>query len=342
MALVYKDAIIHGGACLCCQAYPLVEDAARIKQDPTGTGSIRRAMRAELGIHWRGMRVLLRRMLVEQDLLGLGASSLSTPMHMAAAYGGGGDKVLTFQIWLDNILKQQVFQGSGDYLRKYIERGYAKGVRFGENQLGMAMSQMQFWPMKQTADTVTQLAIIELQGVIEAVSQQAVRAVTNGILARQKPQFILRNVLKVIEHVGITRSNTIVEFTVVKAFGEGTLDVYQSQGVEHVGLVPEVRAPRKSLGDAARRVTSRKQIGEGPGSRSKGQVPSTRTVQRIRSVQRELERLERVNVQTAEDEDVCPVCEEIAENGPYRINTARALIPAHPHCRCAFIPAKRK
>lgn len=48
----------------------------------------------------------------------------------------------------------------------------------------------------------------------------------------------------------------------------------------------------------------------------------------------------RVNVQTKEDDKVCPKCDQIAVNGPYDLDTARGLIPAHPRCRCAFIPAE--
>jgi hypothetical protein len=46
-----------------------------------------------------------------------------------------------------------------------------------------------------------------------------------------------------------------------------------------------------------------------------------------------------VEVLTAGDDDVCPICEAIAENNPYTIAEARGLIPAHPNCRCAFVPA---
>jgi hypothetical protein len=45
-----------------------------------------------------------------------------------------------------------------------------------------------------------------------------------------------------------------------------------------------------------------------------------------------------VDVLTAQDDKVCKVCEDIADNGPYRINVARGLIPAHPNCRCLFAP----
>lgn len=41
---------------------------------------------------------------------------------------------------------------------------------------------------------------------------------------------------------------------------------------------------------------------------------------------------------TAEDDRVCPECEAGAKNGPYKIDDADGLIPAHPNCRCAFSP----
>ena len=52
--------------------------------------------------------------------------------------------------------------------------------------------------------------------------------------------------------------------------------------------------------------------------------------------ERRLEELEEVNVLTAGDDRVCKICEDIAEDGPYLIDQARGLIPAHPRCRCAF------
>lgn len=47
-----------------------------------------------------------------------------------------------------------------------------------------------------------------------------------------------------------------------------------------------------------------------------------------------------VEVVTAGDMRVCDKCDEIAEFGPYTINRARSLIPAHPNCRCAFVDVK--
>jgi hypothetical protein len=46
-----------------------------------------------------------------------------------------------------------------------------------------------------------------------------------------------------------------------------------------------------------------------------------------------------VGVETAEDDRVCQVCEDISDNGPYTIDEARDLIPSHPGCRCLLVPA---
>jgi hypothetical protein len=46
----------------------------------------------------------------------------------------------------------------------------------------------------------------------------------------------------------------------------------------------------------------------------------------------------RWDVLTAGDDKVCKVCQQISDSGPYRIATARSLIPAHPNCRCVFVP----
>jgi Arc/MetJ-type ribon-helix-helix transcriptional regulator len=80
---------------------------------------------------------------------------------------------------------------------------------------------------------------------------------------------------------------------------------------------------------------------QGPGSRSRKKTPSKSTINRIRRARGKLEEAfhRGVDVQTAGDEYVCIVCEDISEGGPYDIDTAEGLIPAHAWCRCAFVPA---
>lgn len=311
---------LHDAGCRCA-----LHDAGVIKVDPTGTGSIRSKYRSLSAIRWRSLRTLARRMIIDQDLLTLTAKGL---MQMAnPAVQGGSTKIQMFQRWIDYAMNAAVLGGDGSYLRPMIESAYQDGLAFARKQVRRPiMVQI----AQDKTDAIFQLAVVELQGIIEAVSQQSVRAVATGLVNNAKPLAILRMIYNSIQTVGISRTNTMIELLVVKAFNEATLDVYAAAKVQKVGLVPEAIVKR-TIGDARR---------TGPGSRvSRKVAPSRTTIGRITRAERALSRLNRVNVRTAGDDDVCPICEGIADDGPYSIDTARSLIPAHPHCRCTFVPA---
>jgi hypothetical protein len=67
-------------------------------------------------------------------------------------------------------------------------------------------------------------------------------------------------------------------------------------------------------------------------------APSAREYKAIIKREAAVQALGEVDVITAGDNDVCQECEDISNEGPYDIDTAEGLIPAHPNCRCAFVP----
>lgn len=329
--LAYKGHIFFdgGGQCGCCTG-----DARVVSVDPTGTKKLRTGFNSMLAIKWRGMKAVTRRAIVDQDLLTMQARGLMNVANPAVQ--GGATRTQMFQRWFDYMAQAQVLQGDGSWMRDYIRRGYEAGVQFAQAEVGPHVSTL----AGDRQETLFQLAVVELQGIIEAVSQQSVRAVASGILHGQRPLRIARNVNIAIDKTGVSRSTALVELIVVKAFSEGTLDTYESAGVRRVGLLPETVLARRTT-DARRGITP---LGRA-GTRSRGETPGLRTIQRIKRHERELEGAVPgglVNVETAGDDDVCPVCEKISKKGPYRINRARALIPAHPRCRCVFIPARSR
>lgn len=364
MMLNYKGTVIHDGKCACCFDRRGMQDAAASKADPTGTVRIRRAMKADFMLRWRSMRTLLRQMIVKNDFFGLSPLSLTNAMQSRAV--GDASKIQGFQVWFDNVLKQKVLEGDGAYLRTYIRQGYIKGEAFGAEQIDL-IGHSANYSQHERVELLFALTVVELQGVIEAVSQQVIRNVTNSLMFKATPRQMLRDTMRVINTIGGNRTNAIVEFMVVKAFSDGSLDLYEAAGVEEVGLIPESRPPRftsdaakiRSVKKRKRKVSQQAQRAKqaqrkaqqrairpnstGAGSRiSRAVAPSRRTVQRIRKEQEKLELLKLVNVRTAGDDDVCFICEDISEEGPYTINTARSLIPAHPNCRCVFVPARDK
>jgi 8-oxo-dGTP pyrophosphatase MutT (NUDIX family) len=125
----------------------------------------------------------------------------------------------------------------------------------------------------------------------------------------------------IVDKVGKSRSALLVGFIILRAFSAATLDTFRAAGITHVGTKPESRS--------ARIVTDAK----------KSKAPKGKKLSKIYSQERKLQSLGEVDVLTAGDDDVCPICEDISEEGPYDIDTAETLIPAHPNCRCAFVPA---
>lgn len=298
-------------------------DAVKRVGDPTGTLDIRRRFRSMLQMRFRKVRSLLQQAVIAQDLLGLKPGSVS-PVAMATT---PGNRELAFQTWLDGVLRQIVVE-DGAWMVVFMRTAYDRAIT---RAMRLTNSNAQPTDMVETINALSSLALIELQGIVEAVSQRIVRVAALAFLHGQTPKQAFGSMDEALNKVGIVRGNAMIELMVIKAFTTGTLDQFEAASVKQVGLVPEL-LPVRDVQDAPRRFS-------GPGSRiSRKEAPSRSTIYRIRRAQREVEKLRKVNVETAGDDKVCPICEDIEEDNPYTIDQARSLIPAHPNCRCAFVP----
>lgn len=321
--------------CSCC-----VGDKQVAVLDPTATGKLRAKFRMSMGHKWNTLRELLKMMINKQDLLSLKSGGLMNVNAPGITHAGS--KIDIFQRWFDLALDNAVLQKDGSWMRPFLNEAYSIGTSFGQRQANTIKTHIL---AGHRSEALQALARVELQGVMEAVSQQSIRVVANGLLTNMAPMAITRQVLNVIETVGRNRSNAMIELLVIRAHAEASLDIYEAAGIATVGLIPESRAQAKVVTDAQTQPKAKTKTKDakrsGPGSRSRAATPSKSTINRIRRAElNTAKRLgENVNVRTAGDDDVCPVCEAISEDGPYSINTARGLIPAHPHCRCSFIPA---
>lgn len=303
-------------------------DAVKRTADPTGTLDLRKRFYSVMQMRFRRVRSVLQTAVVTQDVLGLKASTTS-PLAMA---GSTGNRELGFQTWVDTLLEKAVVE-NGAWMRTFMASAYNRAVARGQRLTGSTTVPHD---AKETIDSLTTLCLVELQGIVEAASQRIMRAAVQGWLHNEKPAKAFTEMDAAINKVGMVRSKAMIALMVVKAFTTGTLDQFESVGIKQVGLIPETIPPRVRkdglIQDAPRR-------GTGPGSRiSRTEGPSRSTVYRIRRAQKEVEALEEVEVVTAGDEDVCPECEDIEEGNPYTIDQARSIIPAHPECRCAFVP----
>lgn len=309
------------------RAHVCVHDARAPTRDPTGTIDIRKRFKGLLDSRWRTVSKLLKGVVVSQDILGLHPSPTATSI---AAGRKPEDRLKALQTLVDDWLDKHVVGGDkaswlAPMLRVPYQRGLARAIRLTE---GNAKSEAR--DIAEAIGALHRFAIMELQGIAEAVSQRIMRNASMAILDALPATRLMQEIESAIEKIGVTRGRSLVEVMVVKAHATATLDHFEVLGMAEVGVVPET-VPKKKRGikDAAR----------GPGSRiSREHAPSRSTIRRIRKVQEKLEKLGEVDILTAGDDDVCEICETLSDGGPWPINTARSMIPAHPNCRCAFVP----
>jgi hypothetical protein len=294
-----------------CGRNHFADASTLMRRDPTQTYDLRRRFAATLDRKWNVLASVLSRAIADEDRWGLA----STTSRSVGIIQQSGSQVKDFQAFTDAALDHVILGDDRDHwIGAFITQAFERGWKRAEMQVGET-----FPVAYDRASVITALTVTELQGAMEAVSQQVVRAFSHGLLQHDKPRKVAAAVKDVILRIGRTRSRATSDAQIVRAHAEATLDVFELAGVPTVGLVPEhIRRPRVLDADE----------------------PSARTVQRIRRGAARLERLGLLEVLTAGDDDVCEECEDLADSGPYTVAQARGLIPAHPHCRCAFVPAE--
>ena len=314
--------------------------------DPTGTEALRRRYRASVEIRFKKVRKQLQQTIVSQDMLQLGttdpsAAALAASMMSAAVVGIAGNtndgKIKSFQIWLDQTLGRVVQENTGAYLDPMIAVAYKAGLVRGQKLTGKNVVPEN---AMDAIGSLKQLTFTELQGICEAVSQRVVREVSLALLHNDTRQALFSRVSKIVDVIGITRARSMINQMVVQTFNQALLNQFAVAGVHTVGLVPETVRPSQTMPlDGKPSLLARYRRGRpyphrdagGPGSRVlRSLLPSASTIGRIQKATAALTAMGEVDIRTAEDP--CPECEDLEAEGPYTINEALSLIPAHPNC----------
>jgi len=150
----------------------------------------------------------------------------------------------------------------------------------------------------------TAASAMEVKGIAGETQRRVLRHIATALEQQQSPNVLMRELRVTLEKVTRARLILLVNTVMVKAVNAGKLHTYKLNGVKQVGIEPEWN-------------------------------PAGFT-------RRKLQHDAMVNVLTAGDDLVCEDCEDIAGDGPYDIDDAVGLIPAHPNCRCSFTPAEDK
>jgi hypothetical protein len=268
--------------------------------DPTRTSRIRSSFRRELNRRVAVYLMNLRREVVDNDFLGLLDRS---PMHPALF-------PLNTRMPPDAATKLQSLSNYAyqlGYATVVQEGHWMKPVAYEAFNSGVRAGAK--WSDDDRPKSLDEMLLAyyvhELEGIVDAAVQRIARA---GALAMQrgyKPAMLYSQIVAVVRKILIERANMLGHQLVVQQHNLGRIAQMRAAGFTHVGVIPESRqhAPR-----------------------------------RVRDGFADAEEV--VEVLTAGDEDVCEECEDIADSGPYTMDEAETLIPAHPRCRCAVVPVE--
>lgn len=289
--------------------------------DPTGTVGLRRSFLAEANRRLGQLRSQTYAMLVERDLM----ASRGDPL--AAILPHPGNRLPAFTEWFSKTAEERLL--GGNWWERFLERAYQSGVVAGRQ---LVFAEPVPVPRAPLPPVYAALAHREFSGIGSALVQHVTRQAASAALSRRTPLPMYQGVLQAVRRVGQPRLKAAVNSLSVQVHNAARLKQFQAAGVTRVGLTterlerPRIRPRRLQLHDH--------RWHDAPARKGRGVLSNL-----LRGLGGIAGGGGLVNVLTAGDDLVCQECEDIADEGPYELDEAQGLIPAHPHCRCAFVPA---
>ncbi len=300
--------------CIACDSRPTFDrDAVSRRADPTGCTPIRMRWQREVRRRWGRIKKIIRRAVVDLDVLGLGQSTTDSAIiigvlgRMAPTVVRDDVRVLNKYEFSRNPAKVSAFMGylqqevdagvlavtpgtvkvtaaEDSWQNVYIDSAYQKGIRDAYatiDQPGSIAAAFNQPVHADAAGIIYTRSFEALSNVTEATAQAIREELTLALIEGVGPMEMARRLAEEVDSIGITRAELIARTETTATYAEATLNSYEEAGLEGVTVMAEFA--------------------------------------------------------TAQDEQVCPDCEEL-EGKEYDLEEARGLIPVHPNCRCAFLP----
>lgn len=292
------------------------------RKDPTRTAGIRSAFVRGMRKRWNMLKADIAKSIIEQDCFGLGVNRLTINAATgpkAFDFPRSQDKVAAFMKWL----KEQEAKGILETVDRpgqrlsteeawsnvYIRSAYQKGIARARTELkkkGYRVSGVESTPggvagIMNAGFHADRVGLIYTRTFEDL---QTVVDVTNARIRRQLSDGLTRELAQGI------------------AEGRSPKDIARN-------ILKNVNGAVDHIGKARANMIARTEV-----IRAHTEATLTEYEQSAGDIGVEV----LAEVSTTGDDLVCPICESLAAGGPYTITQARNLIPAHPNCRCAFIP----
>jgi len=296
-------------------------------RDPTRSQGLRRNGRAVVNRKVFELHRQFRETLQERDLVGLRQRDV-VPSTFIGFVESSSNRVDRSEVMVRQIVQHVL---DSDWLHELIRRAVQKGVEQVGQELRVDIADID---ASDVAMFQSAAATVEVDGIAGETVRRVMRGVVMAIESQWRPELLMRELRVMLEKITRRRLALLVNTSVVRAVNGGKLYGYRANGIKQVGIDPEWLPhihSRDSVVLLHDKVVAKKHKTQ---RLSAGQ--QRRREARERKMERELGG--GVEVLTAEDDRVCQECEDISAGGPYDLDEARGLIPAHVNCRCAFVP----
>lgn len=283
----------------------------QLRRDPTRTTVLRRQMVADMTRRFKIVNKNVRELIVNDDAFGL---KPFTPFQFnqqvefqAWRFQTNPQKVRSFRRWLQTQIDNNILTAVGGvdarpWTAPYIESAYRKGL------------------IKAYRDVHSE-ALAEQSEIFQGTRDQFINDAFNSPVATEQIELLYQRTFTELE--GVTKA---MDQQLSRILANGLV---QGQGAD--AIAREMSNTISKLTRTRANVIARTEIVR---SHAEGTLTA-------------FERLgvEEVGIlaewQTAGDERVCPECDAL-EGVVMTIDEARGMIPRHPQCRCAWVPANRR
>lgn len=279
--------------------------------DPTRTTLLRRQFIADMVRRFKAVSLEIQQLVVNDDAFGLinpGIRSVNDLIgnveFQAWRFQTNPQKVRSYRLWLkqqvdDKILTQVGGISGKPWTAKYIEPAYRKGV------------------IRAFTDTRRAL-LTGPSDIFVGGRDEFLRTAFSSPEALSKVELLYERAFTELE--GVTSA---MDQQMSRILAEGL-----SQGQAPATIARDLRANITKLTNTRAKTIARTEIIR---AHSEGQLDAFEVLG-VKEVGLLAEWL------TAGDDRVCIICQDL-EGQVFTIKEARGMMPAHPNCRCAWIPA---
>jgi len=292
--------------------------------DPTHTLTLRNQFAAQMGNRWQPVKRDVKLTIVDNDAFGIQPERLHIGALAAApprsfVFGSSERRVVRFMEWLETqedfgvleLIRRPGVGGPTPWSNIWIDSGYQQGMRRGREELiraGYAVPSFEGVP-----------------GGVGAAFNQPIHA--DRVAALYTRTF--ENLKSVVAATNAATRTTVADALaggLARGLAEGKNPLVVARELSR-----DVVNGLDKIGRARMRMIARTEMirAHNEGLFAEYQQLSTELMIEIKA-----------EILTAGDDRVCLQCLDLESGGPYKLEVARMLLPAHPLCRCMALPVR--